>query len=178
METEVASLEGEIVRIIPNFPGGLCTVQGKLHRVAGRHADPLYRVRVVSQGADAAYIMFSVSQVKRVAGHDIYLKWLDPKEWEKTAREDTPKPEKYDVYLLSTYAAWTGVEASSEEDAIEKCNPVVWPDQADGPIQFLALKVDSVQHACPYCGEDQLDELVWLNDGAVECQSCGRLYRP
>jgi uncharacterized Zn finger protein len=32
--------------------------------------------------------------------------------------------------------------------------------------------------ACPECGEDYIDSLIWLDDEKVECQSCGKVYFP
>ena len=73
---EMTDLEGEIVRVRPDFPGGLCIIQGKLSRVTGYHnsANPMYQVRVLGQGVGVADVVFSLSQVKRVCEHDIYLK--------------------------------------------------------------------------------------------------------
>mgnify|MGYP000210984190 CR=1 FL=1 len=34
------------------------------------------------------------------------------------------------------------------------------------------------EDACPVCGQRDADELVWLDDERVECQSCGKEYRP
>ena len=72
---EMTDLEGKIVRVRPDFPGGLCIIQGKLHRVAGSYgANPRYQVRVLGQGVDVADVVFSLSHVKRIAERDIYLK--------------------------------------------------------------------------------------------------------
>ena len=35
-----------------------------------------------------------------------------------------------------------------------------------------------LEDACPQCGERDCDELVWLDDEQVECQSCQTVYRP
>jgi hypothetical protein len=32
--------------------------------------------------------------------------------------------------------------------------------------------------ACPRCGEDKADRLVWQDDDVVECQTCGTRYEP
>ena len=32
--------------------------------------------------------------------------------------------------------------------------------------------------ACPRCNERNMDNLVWVEDDRVECQSCGRAYDP
>lgn len=34
------------------------------------------------------------------------------------------------------------------------------------------------EHACPACGEDRMDHLVWIDDERVQCAECGRIYRP
>jgi len=34
------------------------------------------------------------------------------------------------------------------------------------------------RHACPDCGERDVDKLVWVDDIWVECLTCGRLYEP
>ena len=31
---------------------------------------------------------------------------------------------------------------------------------------------------CPCCGENRVDELVWIDDEVVECQSCSAHYDP
>lgn len=40
--------------------------------------------------------------------------------------------------------------------------------------------IDPVQpeDACPNCGERVCDELVWLDDERVECQTCKTVYQP
>jgi len=32
--------------------------------------------------------------------------------------------------------------------------------------------------ACPKCGERSVDNLVWQDDGAVKCTTCGTTYEP
>ena len=32
--------------------------------------------------------------------------------------------------------------------------------------------------ACPVCGEDDMDKLVWIDDEQVCCNNCGMVYRP
>jgi rubredoxin len=32
--------------------------------------------------------------------------------------------------------------------------------------------------ACPSCGEDDIDSLVWIDDDKVRCDSCGTVYDP
>lgn len=32
--------------------------------------------------------------------------------------------------------------------------------------------------ACPRCGEDDIDHLVWIDDEKVRCDSCGTVYDP
>lgn len=32
--------------------------------------------------------------------------------------------------------------------------------------------------ACPKCGEDEMDLLVWIDDDKVRCDSCGTVYDP
>jgi rubredoxin len=32
--------------------------------------------------------------------------------------------------------------------------------------------------ACPRCGEDEMDSLVWIDDDQVRCTSCGTVYDP
>jgi hypothetical protein len=32
--------------------------------------------------------------------------------------------------------------------------------------------------ACPHCGEDDIDHLVWLDDEKVRCTRCGTVYDP
>jgi len=91
---------------------------------------------------------------------------------------------KFDVYLLSTYAIWGGVEAETEREAIKQCDPIIWPDPADGPSQFLAFEARDdgevpLGSECPKCGEQVEDLLVWNeNSEMVECQTCGHTYTP
>jgi uncharacterized Zn finger protein len=32
--------------------------------------------------------------------------------------------------------------------------------------------------ACPRCGEDAIDSLVWIDDEQVRCDRCGTVYAP
>jgi hypothetical protein len=32
--------------------------------------------------------------------------------------------------------------------------------------------------ACPHCGEDDIDHLVWQDDEKVRCTTCGTIYDP
>lgn len=32
--------------------------------------------------------------------------------------------------------------------------------------------------ACPNCGEDDVDSLVWIDDEQVRCARCGTVYHP
>ena len=34
------------------------------------------------------------------------------------------------------------------------------------------------EDGCPKCGQRECDELVWLDDEQVQCQSCKTIYRP
>lgn len=34
------------------------------------------------------------------------------------------------------------------------------------------------EDACPKCGQRECDELVWIDDEQVECQTCKTVYRP
>jgi rubredoxin len=34
------------------------------------------------------------------------------------------------------------------------------------------------QDGCPVCGQRDADLLVHLDDGQVECQICGKVYKP
>ena len=34
----------------------------------------------------------------------------------------------------------------------------------------------SEEKGCPKCGERDMDELMWLDDERVECQTCGNVY--
>jgi formylmethanofuran dehydrogenase subunit E len=36
----------------------------------------------------------------------------------------------------------------------------------------------SERDACPKCGERNVDNLVWQDDGKVKCTNCGTLYEP
>ncbi len=33
-------------------------------------------------------------------------------------------------------------------------------------------------HACPNCGETEIDNLAWLDDENVKCLTCGTVYQP
>ncbi|GIW78793.1 MAG: hypothetical protein KatS3mg105_0600 [Gemmatales bacterium] len=41
-----------------------------------------------------------------------------------------------------------------------------------------ARDTDAPPHACPRCGEDDIDRLVWVDDDLVRCESCGTIYDP
>lgn len=45
------------------------------------------------------------------------------------------------------------------------------------PDEHIDDHIDS-DAACPSCGEDLLDQLVWIAEDLVECQSCGHQYTP
>jgi hypothetical protein len=34
------------------------------------------------------------------------------------------------------------------------------------------------EDACPKCGEQNVDRLVWIDDDNVRCGTCGKRYRP
>ena len=34
------------------------------------------------------------------------------------------------------------------------------------------------EDACPDCGEDRIDYLIWNENGKVVCQRCGEVYVP
>lgn len=36
----------------------------------------------------------------------------------------------------------------------------------------------SPDDACPKCGQDQSDMLIWIDDDQVRCASCGTVYAP
>ena len=39
------------------------------------------------------------------------------------------------------------------------------------------VKINS-KDACPTCGEDNMDQLVWVDDLTVQCNTCGERYNP
>lgn len=86
---------------------------------------------------------------------------------------------RYDVYLMTPYAAWEGVGAENEGDAISQCEPGIWPDENFGPVSYLVERVETVAEGeeCPYCGEDRVDWLIWTPAGEIECQSCKSVYQ-
>jgi rubredoxin len=46
-----------------------------------------------------------------------------------------------------------------------------WEEETDvGLVRF--------EHACPACGERRIDELAWIDDEQVHCQTCGTIYDP
>jgi len=40
----------------------------------------------------------------------------------------------------------------------------------------LELRVSG--RACPQCGEDDIDRLVWIDDERVRCACCGTVFHP
>ena len=52
--------------------------------------------------------------------------------------------------------------------------------EATGDLSIFSYEVELVgpEGACPGCGEDLQDELIWTDDAFVQCQSCGREYVP
>ncbi len=50
---------------------------------------------------------------------------------------------------------------------------------SEAPGDDYADLVSSPDDACPDCGEDRIDYLVWDDDGEfVTCASCGCVYVP
>ncbi|MBM4020136.1 MAG: hypothetical protein FJ288_17765 [Planctomycetes bacterium] len=45
-------------------------------------------------------------------------------------------------------------------------------------INAQADELVSEADACPGCGERRVDCLVWQDDGAVKCSTCGKQYAP
>ncbi len=87
---------------------------------------------------------------------------------------------RFDVYLMTPYASWEGVRADNESIAIALCEPGVWPDENDGPVSFLAMKVETVAEGegCPRCSEDRVNWLIWDTViMEITCRSCGCLYQ-
>ncbi len=87
---------------------------------------------------------------------------------------------RYDVYLMTPFTSWEGVQARSEKEAIDLCEPESWPDPYDGPTSFLVIEVATVAEGegCPRCGEDRVDWLVWdTGTMEIECQTCNLIYQ-
>jgi len=40
------------------------------------------------------------------------------------------------------------------------------------------LKLRVSGRACPQCGEDDIDRLVWIDDDRVRCANCGTVFHP
>ena len=34
------------------------------------------------------------------------------------------------------------------------------------------------ENACPTCGERNMDNLIWIDDDEVTCQTCKTIYQP
>jgi hypothetical protein len=60
--------------------------------------------------------------------------------------------------------------ATDEQDAAEAAR-----SQADFNDDYD--RVDP-EDACPRCGEDDPDHLIWVDDRVVECVRCGTRYEP
>ena len=52
--------------------------------------------------------------------------------------------------------------------------------EATGDLGIFSYEVELVgpETACPGCGEDLQDELIWTDDEFVQCQTCGWEYVP
>jgi len=50
-------------------------------------------------------------------------------------------------------------------------------DTGTWDYELLEAELVDETYACPACGERQMDELVWDNNEAVTCQTCGKVYR-
>lgn len=42
----------------------------------------------------------------------------------------------------------------------------------------LAFELVDVEDACTFCGERDMDQLVWLDGDTVGCGNCGTRYQP
>ena len=51
------------------------------------------------------------------------------------------------------------------------------PEEENDPDEDTVDKVASAL-ACPRCGQDEIDSLVWIDDDHVRCSSCGTVYDP
>ncbi|MBM4020270.1 MAG: hypothetical protein FJ288_18445 [Planctomycetes bacterium] len=51
-------------------------------------------------------------------------------------------------------------------------------DYVRDAINAQADEVVAEADACPGCGERRVDCLVWQDDGAVKCSTCGKQYAP
>jgi len=47
-------------------------------------------------------------------------------------------------------------------------------DAINAQVDDLVAEAD----ACPKCGERNVDNLVWQDDGKVKCTTCGKQYTP
>ena len=54
------------------------------------------------------------------------------------------------------------------------------PDEVGswGKDDYTMVEVVNPGFACPQCGEDTMDLLVWISDDAVRCGTCGKMYDP
>jgi len=60
--------------------------------------------------------------------------------------------------------------------ALEAGETVVWPGGCFLPNDGPSLV--RLEDRCPSCGEAWQDELVWIDDETVDCQTCGCRYTP
>jgi len=51
-------------------------------------------------------------------------------------------------------------------------------DYVRDAINAQAEELVAEAEACPGCGERNVDKLVWQDDGAVKCTTCGKQYTP
>ena len=53
-----------------------------------------------------------------------------------------------------------------------------WFDTLSTYVERKRPPMVAAQWGCPECGERVMDRLVWSDDAAVECATCGAVYEP
>ena len=56
--------------------------------------------------------------------------------------EERNNMKTYNVHFMSPMLSWEGVEANSEQEAIEQCEIDDRIDLSDGPFRFIAEEID------------------------------------
>lgn len=108
------------------------------------------------------------------------IKKADVKIGSYYAAKVSGKIAKVRIHGISQYGGWDATNVVTGRDVrikgaarlrseIKPKAPVV---AAVEPVAVAPID------ACPNCGEDDMDELVWNEADQVKCQCCGAVYTP
>ena len=88
----------------------------------------------------------------------------------------TALPAVRDSYLDGCVLSMRGVEMTDDLAALHRCL-----DRFHAEAKAAEAEAQTwvrAEWGCPGCGERIMDELIWVDDATVECQTCGHSYVP